>query len=86
MTNILITGVKGFVGRNLASHLRQRKDVQLFEFHRDSTARELTAAATAADLVFHLAGVNRPDDPAEFERGNVALTAAPLRRARSEPA
>ena len=70
----LITGIKGFIGRNLAQHLRERDDVELLEFHRHSTSAELRDAVARADVVFHLAGVNRPNDPADFESVNAGLT------------
>ena len=70
----LITGIKGFIGRNLAQHLRERDDVGLLEFHRDSTTAELQDSVARADVVFHLAGVNRPKEPREFASGNPGLT------------
>jgi UDP-2-acetamido-2,6-beta-L-arabino-hexul-4-ose reductase len=72
--NVLITGAKGFIGRNLAAHLRRREDVRLFEYDLDNSDRELAAWAAEADVVFHLAGINRPQDPQEFHAGNVDFT------------
>ncbi len=69
----LITGARGFIARNLAVHLRER-DVEVLELTRDSPAGTLGAMLASADFVFHLAGVNRPTDPAEFITGNVDLT------------
>jgi len=70
MKKVLVTGSKGFVGRNLCSVLRQREDVELYEFDLNNKPAELDAALQQVDFVIHLAGVNRPEDPKEFETGN----------------
>ena len=73
--HILITGAKGFMGRNLSHTLTaQRPEDTLYLIDTNSTAEELERAAKEADFVFHLAGVNRPKDPAEFMQGNGDLT------------
>ena len=76
MPTILITGANGFVGKNLQLHLSERKDVQVRCFTRANTVDELPALLNGADFVFHLAGVNRPQDPAAFVVGNAGLTQA----------
>ena len=76
MPTILITGANGFVGQNLQLHLSERKDVQVRCFTRANTVDELPALLDGADFVFHLAGVNRPQDPAAFVVGNAGLTQA----------
>lgn len=76
MQTILITGANGFVGQNLQLHLSERKDVQVRCFTRANTVDELPALLDGADFVFHLAGVNRPQDPAAFVVGNAGLTQA----------
>lgn len=79
--NILVTGASGFVGKNLLSQLRNIRDgkaknyavgpdLTLYEYDLASTPEELDAYCRDADFVFNLAGVNRPQDPAEFMRGN----------------
>lgn len=73
---VLITGANGFVGRNLAAHLRERADVSITTFVRGDSAADLAAKVAAADFIFHLAGVNRPQDDAEFKQGNTDLTVA----------
>lgn len=73
---VLITGADGFIGKNLRLHLAERKDVQVVCFTRDDGAAQLSAMLQDVDFVFHLAGVNRPQDPAEFSAGNVELTQA----------
>ena len=59
---ILITGAKGFVGKNLIWELRNRGYEDLFAYDIDSTEEELTYYAKECDFVYHLAGVNRPKD------------------------
>ncbi len=87
--NILITGAKGFVGRNLTENLknirdgknRTRPDIQIdeiYEYDIDSTAEKLDEYCAKADFVFNLAGVNRPKDPAEFKKGNFGFASTLL--------
>lgn len=87
--NILITGAKGFVGRNLCAQLRNIRDgkatnyavgsdLTLFEYDLDSTSEELDAYCRDADFVFNLAGVNRPEDSAEFMKGNFGFASTLL--------
>lgn len=73
---ILITGANGFIGKNLQLHLAERKDVQVVCFTRGDDTAQLPALLKGVDFVFHLAGVNRPQDPQEFVTGNVDLTQA----------
>lgn len=67
---VAVTGAKGFIGRNLVVALR-RKGAAVHEIDIDSTSAQLEAAVTACDVVFHLAGVNRPEHDSEFTTGNV---------------
>ena len=77
---ILVTGAKGFVGKNLIENLKNIKDGknrtrnlkidEIFEYDIDSDASELDAYCRDADFVFNLAGVNRPKDNEEFMKGN----------------
>ena len=76
MKKVLITGANGFVGRNLQLHLAERKDVQVLCFTRESDIAQLPGLLREVDFVFHLAGVNRPQDPQEFTVGNTELTKA----------
>ena len=73
---VLITGANGFVGKNLQIHLAERPDVQVVCFTRSDDLAQLPAMIQGVDFVFHLAGVNRPLDPAEFVMGNTDLTQA----------
>ncbi len=74
MRRVLITGADGFIGKNLQLHLAERKDVHVVCFTRADDAAHLPQLIEGIDFVFHLAGVNRPQDPAEFATGNVDLT------------
>ena len=76
MTRVLVTGSAGFVGRHVCAALERRPDVSLVGVDRDVEHERLLDAVDAADVVVHLAGVNRPDDPAEFELINVGVTQA----------
>ena len=73
---VLITGANGFVGKNLQLHLAERSDVQVVCFTRSDELAQLSVMIQDVDFVFHLAGVNRPLDPAEFVLGNTDLTQA----------
>jgi len=73
---ILITGAKGFIGKNLAVELQNKKAGELLEFDKDNSLSDLHKFALECDLVFHLAGINRPLDVKEFEEGNTDLTNA----------
>lgn len=79
--NILVTGAKGFVGKNLVAELKNiqsgkaryygdLKIEQIFEYDIDSTSDELDHYCKNADFVFNLAGVNRPKETSEFMKGN----------------
>lgn len=78
---ILVTGAKGFVGKNLCAQLNNIKDGkarcygelvidEVYEYDIDSTPEQLDAWCRDCDFVFNLAGVNRPQDPKEFMEGN----------------
>lgn len=71
---VLITGSNGFVAQNLAAMLAERQDVEILRFTRADSAETLDELTAQVDFIFHLAGVNRPKDPAEFRSGNAGLT------------
>ncbi|MBR2767637.1 MAG: NAD-dependent epimerase/dehydratase family protein [Solobacterium sp.] len=87
--NILITGAKGFVGRNLAENLRNIRDGkdrtrnitvdEIMEYDLGNTEEELKEYCRRADFVFHLAGVNRPKNTEEFMEGNFGFSSILLR-------
>ena len=74
MPRILVTGSEGFLGKNLCFVLHGRADVQLDAISHKSTDAELFAALDRADIVFHLAGVNRAQTEPEFAEGNAGYT------------
>jgi UDP-2-acetamido-2,6-beta-L-arabino-hexul-4-ose reductase len=71
---IVVTGADGFIGRNLRVRLREMGHEDVVSVTRATPAEQLDAALAGADFVFHLAGVNRPLDPAEFASGNADFT------------
>jgi len=71
---ILVTGSKGFVGKNLIAELNSRGYKEIFEFDVDSDKYLLEEYAKNCEFVFHLAGVNRPKDEKEFMEGNFGFT------------
>lgn len=86
---ILVTGAKGFVGRNLVSQLHNiaqgkakwypvGSDITVYEYDVDSTAEDLDSYCSDCDFVFNLAGVNRPQNPEEFMQGNFGFASTLL--------
>lgn len=86
---ILVTGAKGFVGKNLVcalNNLKEGKDKtrpnlvidKVFEYDIDNTEQELDEFCKQADFVFNLAGVNRPKNPQEFSQGNFGFASTLL--------
>jgi UDP-2-acetamido-2,6-beta-L-arabino-hexul-4-ose reductase len=73
---VLVTGANGFIGKNLVVHLRERSGMEVLGFVRGESVSDLAAKVAQVDFVFHLAGVNRPQNEAEFAQGNRDLTAA----------
>ena len=71
---VLITGADGFVGKNLQLRLLERKDIEVLTYTRADSVADLPARLEGVDVVFHLAGVNRPQDQQEFVIGNADLT------------
>jgi len=88
MAKILVTGAKGFVGKNLCAQLNNIKDGKarnygvtvdvVYEYDLDSTPEELDAWCAEADFVFNLAGVNRPQNQEEFMQGNFGFASTLL--------
>ena len=71
MKSILITGAKGFIGKNLTAAFKEKKDCVLFLYDTDNPASDLEKFIYEADIIFHLAGVNRPKEESEFMTGNL---------------
>ncbi|OFE11764.1 capsular biosynthesis protein [Pseudohongiella acticola] len=74
--NVLVTGADGFIGKNLCLRLSEEASVSVIPFTRSNTIDDLAGLVADADAVVHLAGENRPQDPAAFEQINVGLTRA----------
>ena len=86
---ILVTGAKGMVGTALVNNLKNLRDGknktrpklvidEIYEYDLGNTVEELDAFTADCDFVFHLAGVNRPEDPADFMKGNFGFTSEML--------
>jgi UDP-2-acetamido-2,6-beta-L-arabino-hexul-4-ose reductase len=71
---IVVTGADGFIGKNLRIRLAELGYAKTVGLTRLSTAAEFQKELAGADFVFHLAGVNRPQDPADFVTGNATYT------------
>ena len=72
---VLVTGADGFIGKNLRVALGEREGFEVLAVTHTTSDADLAAAVASADAVIHLAGVNRPQDPAEFAVGNADFTA-----------
>lgn len=71
---VLVTGANGFIGKNLVVRLKELGIGQVLEIGRDSSPEVLDEMLKQANVIFHLAGINRPKNVHEFEEGNAALT------------
>lgn len=71
---ILVTGAKGFIGRNLTERLKNIGAGEVYEYDKDSPVGSLEGFCRDCDFVFHLAGVNRPERVEEFQEGNFGFT------------
>lgn len=80
---VLVTGANGFVGRNLCESLKNIRDgkdkreryqsllpLEIYEYDLDNSPEDLSSYCSKADFVYNLAGVNRPDNPEDFMKGN----------------
>jgi UDP-2-acetamido-2,6-beta-L-arabino-hexul-4-ose reductase len=73
-TTVLVTGASGFMGKNLVVALRRQPGLRILEFDVESSPETLAKWVAESDLVFHLAGVNRPREESELLQGNVTFT------------
>ena len=71
---VVVTGSKGFIGRHLMEALNRRPDVGIRGFDIDSSLKDIAGSLRETNVVFHLAGVNRPERAEEYEEGNHLLT------------
>ena len=74
MKTVLITGSKGFIGKNLIVRLEELDNVAIKSFDKEDNIETLKKYLQESDFIFHLAGVNRPETVEEFEKVNVGLT------------
>ena len=74
MKNILITGANGFIAKNLIANLKLQNDINIFEYDINTSADLLDEYCKSADFIYHLAGVNRPQNESEFMEGNFGFT------------
>jgi UDP-2-acetamido-2,6-beta-L-arabino-hexul-4-ose reductase len=72
---VVISGADGFIGKNLRAVLAEQPEFEVSPVTRATPDPELGVTLEHADAVVHLAGVNRPPDPADFQRGNADFTA-----------
>ena len=75
---ILVTGSNGFIGKNLITELKNRKYSEIFEYDIGTDPVLLDSFTKSCDFVYHLAGVNRPQNPEEFIQGNFGFTSTLL--------
>lgn len=71
---VLVTGSNGFIAKNLIEHLKRDENIELYLYSKKDSLDILQAYVKEVDFIFHLAGVNRPQDISEFYEGNSKLT------------
>lgn len=71
---ILVTGSKGFIGKNLIAHLQEKENIEIISYDIDNDFSKIENNINEIDFIFHLAGVNRPEKVEEFYEGNSDLT------------
>lgn len=74
MKTVLITGADGFIGKNLCSHLDLDERFSILKFTKKNSENDLEEFINKSDFIYHLAGVNRPDNDEEFIKQNTNLT------------
>jgi UDP-2-acetamido-2,6-beta-L-arabino-hexul-4-ose reductase len=75
LLNILVTGSKGFIGKNLLNTIKNNKNINILEFDRNNTIEDLKELISKCDFIFHLAGEVRPNSSdEEFMKSNISLT------------
>lgn len=71
---VLVTGAKGFIGKNLVSTLEREDKYEIICIDRENSKEELEKGVLNSDFIVHLAGINRPKNEEEFFKGNTGLT------------
>lgn len=74
MKTVLVTGANGFIGRNLVATISRREDIEVMRIDSKNSLDELEEYALKADFIYHLAGVNRPENTEDFITGNLGST------------
>lgn len=74
MKTVLVTGAFGFIGRNLVATLNGREDIEVLKIGSKHSLKELEESVNKADFIFHLAGINRPENIEDFMSGNLGCT------------
>lgn len=72
--NVLVTGAGGFIGKNLMQRLKCTDGMTVYAYDVDNDPGDLARYAEDADIVFHLAGINRPENTGEYMEGNFGFT------------
>lgn len=71
---VIITGSNGFIGKNLVSHMQEMSNIELIKFDKDDDFQIIKDNIKDTSFIFHLAGINRPNDNKDFYEGNFNLT------------
>ncbi len=71
---VLVTGSDGFIGKNLCVSLQRVEDLEVVKFNHENALDDLQGLIESSDFIFHLAGINRPENETEFLEGNADLT------------
>ncbi len=82
---VLVTGSNGFIGKNLLERLNRIEALIVSTFSRDDAKESLEKKVLEADFIFHLAGINRPENVEAFYKGNAGLTQQIVEAAKKSP-
>lgn len=77
---VLVTGAKGFIGRNLIEELKYKDNIEIYECDINTTEEQLEKYTKECEFVYHLAGVNRPQNEEDFMKGNFGFTSILLEK------
>ena len=71
---VLVTGSSGFIGKNLISHLQEKENIEIITYDIEDKFEKIEDNINSIDFIFHLAGINRPQNIEDFYKGNSDLT------------
>ena len=77
---VLVTGANGFIGKNLIEDLKYQDNIEIYECDINTTDEQLEEYTKDCEFVYHLAGVNRPQNEKEFMKGNFGFTSILLQK------